>query len=307
MPLCRRRCRPSNSGESKPTILVATNRKPVDGAKKSPWFGFERAPRLTVARARLTAPEEGRFTLSAVGLDLWQLDSLDFAPRLNDLLVHTAAPRDVLIYVHGFNHTFAQSLAVTARLAEGIRFKGDAMAFSWPSKGSLLDYGYDRESAMWSRDALERVLARLTESPHVARIHVVAHSIGTMVAMEALRQSYARRGPPMAARLGAVVFASPDIDIDVFRSSVARVGALAPRITVIVAANDRALAVSGWIAGGTPRVGTADAAELKRLGLRVIDASQQSWGVINHDLFMSNYHIRQIIRRAIDGQPVDDA
>ena len=181
------------------------------------------------------------------------------------------------------------------------------MVFSWPSKGSLFDYGYDRESAMWSRDALDRVLARLIESPYVARIHVVAHSIGTMVAMEALRESYARRGSSLVARLGAVVFAAPDIDIDVFRSSVQRVGTLASRITVIVASNDRALAVSGWIAGGTPRVGTADKAELKGLGLHVIDASQQSWGVVNHDLFMSNYHIRQVIRRAIDGLPVDDA
>jgi esterase/lipase superfamily enzyme len=297
----------ADATESRPTLLIATNRKPVNGAKKSPWFGFERAQQLTVARARLTAPEEGRFTLSAVGLDVWQLDSLEIAPRLNDLLAQNPAPRDVLIYVHGYNHTFSQSLGAAARLADGIKFKGDAMVFSWPSKGSLFDYGYDRESAMWSRDALERVLARLIGSPYVARIHVVAHSIGTMVAMEALRESYARRGSSLVARLGAVVFAAPDIDIDVFRSSVQRVGALASRITVIVASNDRALAVSGWIAGGTPRVGTADKAELKSLGLHVIDASQQGWGVVNHDLFMSNYHIRQIIRRAIDGLPVDDA
>jgi hypothetical protein len=29
--------------------------------------------------------------------------------------------------------------------------------------------------------------------------------------------------------------------------------------------------------------------------------------LINHDLFLSNAHIRQVIRRAIDGRPVDGA
>ena len=31
-------------------------------------------------------------------------------------------------------------------------------------------------------------------------------------------------------------------------------------------------------------------------------ASKQGWGIINHDLFLSNAQIRQVIRRAIDGQ-----
>jgi pimeloyl-ACP methyl ester carboxylesterase len=47
-------------------------------------------------------------------------------------------------------------------------------------------------------------------SPIIGRIHVVAHSIGTMLTMEALRQIYARQ-PTAGERIGAVVFASPDI------------------------------------------------------------------------------------------------
>jgi hypothetical protein len=39
------------------------------------------------------------------------------------------------------------------------------------------------------------------------------------------------------------------------------------------------------------------------LGLRVIDASEQGWGIINHDLFLSNERIRQVIRAAIDDRP----
>jgi hypothetical protein len=35
----------------------------------------------------------------------------------------------------------------------------------------------------------------------------------------------------------------------------------------------------------------------------VIDASEQGWGIINHDLFLSNGRIRGVIRAAIDGRP----
>jgi len=53
-------------------------------------------------------------------------------------------------------------------------------------------------------------------------------------------------------------------------------------------------------------VGAAEQADLKRQGLHVIDASKQGWGIINHDLFLSNAQIRQVIRRAIDGQRMRD-
>jgi esterase/lipase superfamily enzyme len=289
-----------------PTLLVATTRKPVNGARAAPWFGSERASKLSVARAKLTPPDQGRFSYASVGLSDWRLNGIETVARVGEL-VRPVGVRDVLIYVHGFNQTFEAAALDAAKLSDAIRFRGETMVFSWPSKAKLLDYGYDRESAMWSRDALEQVLAGLLASEAVGRIHVVAHSIGTMLTMEALRQIYARQGSAVADRIGAVVFASPDIDVDVFSSSVERIGALAPKITVITATNDRALALSGWMAGGIKRVGAAEQAELKRMGLRVIDASREGWGFINHDLFLSNAHIRQVIRRALDGRPIDGA
>ena len=125
--------------------------------------------------------------------------------------------------------------------------------------------------------------------------------------MEAMRQIYARRGGAVAKRIGAVVFASPDIDLDVFVSSVKRIGPVARKITVITSTNDRALAVAGWIAGGIARVGAAEKAELEKVGLQVIDASQEGWGIVNHDLFLSNVQIRKVIRAAIEGRAADRA
>jgi esterase/lipase superfamily enzyme len=289
-----------------PTVLLATTRKPVNDAHAEPWFGPERAARMTVARVRLKPPTGGRFSLAAVGLqDEWGIEAIETVPQVADLVPATGSPRDVLMYVHGFNQSFQTAVNDAASLSDGIKFRGETMVFSWPSKASLLDYVYDRESAMWSRDALERTFAGLIASPAVGQIHVVGHSVGTMLAMEGLRQIYLRRGNLAAAKIGSVVFASPDIDLDVFTSSVRRIGPLARKITVITATNDRALVLSGWIAGGVSRVGAAEKRELEKLGLRVIDASQQGWGIINHDLFLSNAQIRKVIRAAIDGRPVD--
>jgi len=286
-----------------PMLLVATTRKPVNGARATPWYGTERAPKMTVARARLMPPDDGRFSLAAVGPDDWKLDKIEPVGQIGDLIDPSAGGHDVLVYVHGYNTSFETAALDAARLSDGIKFVGDTMVFSWPSRASLLDYGYDRESAMWSRDALQQVLDGLIASPVVGHIHIVAHSVGTMLTMEALRQLYAQLGGEAANRIGAVVFASPDIDVDGFSSSVQRIGPLARKIIVVTAANDRALAVSQWIAGGVIRVGAAETAQLERMGIRVIDASQQGSGIINHDLFLSNPQLRKVIRGALDGHP----
>jgi esterase/lipase superfamily enzyme len=284
-----------------PTLLVATTRKAVNGGRTKPWFGPERATRLTIARAKLVAPDESRFSLAAAGLGDWRIDTVEpVAAEAGDLLGQGSSGSDVLIYVHGFKQTFETAALDAAHLSDGIKFRGQTMVFSWPSKAGLFDYAYDRESAMWSRDEFERVLNSIATTPGAGRIHIVAHSMGTMLTLESLRQLYARSGDAIADRIGAVVFASPDIDMDVFSSAVVRIGPVGRKITVVAATNDRALALSGRLAGGMTRVGAAEKAAIERLGVRVIDASDSGWGVINHDLFLSNAEVRRVIRRSID-------
>jgi len=285
---------------AEPTLLVATTRKPVNGGRTKPGFGPERATRMTVARAKLVPPDESRFSLAAAGIGDWRLDGVEpVSGEVSDLLAQGSGG-DVLIYVHGFKQTFETAALDAAHLADGIKFRGQTMVFSWPSKAGLFDYAYDRESAMWSRDGFERVLQSVVTTPGAGRVHIVAHSMGTMVTLESLRQLYARNGDTVADKVGAVVFASPDIDMDVFSSAVTRIGPLGRKITVVTATNDRALALSGRLAGGMTRVGAAEKAAIERLGVRVIDASDAGWGVINHDLFLSNAEVRRVIRRSID-------
>jgi esterase/lipase superfamily enzyme len=284
-----------------PTLLVATTRKPVNGGRAKPWFGAERASTMTLARAKLAPPDESRLSLASVGLDDWRLDAVEpVSGEISDLLVQAGDGGDLLIYVHGFKQTFEKSALDAAQLSDGIRFRGRTLLFSWPSKAGLFDYAYDRDSAMWSRDDFERLLHSIITVPGVGRIHIVAHSMGTMLTLESLRQLYAQDGDSVADRVGAVVFAAPDIDMDVFSVAISHIGPLARKITVITATNDRALALSGQIAGGMTRVGAAEKAAIERLGVRVIDASHEGWGVMNHDLFLWNDEVQQLIRRSID-------
>jgi esterase/lipase superfamily enzyme len=283
-----------------PRVTVFTTRAPVKNASTRPYFGTERARRPSVAQVKLASPYDTKaFSLASVGLGDWGIGSIEMLP--NGLQwTEEGGRRDVLVYVHGFNQTFEQATLDAARLADSIKFRGETILFTWPSKGALLDYIYDRESAMWSRDALESMLVELIQHPAVNNIHVVAHSMGTMLSVEALRQLHARMGESAALKLGAIVLAAPDIDIDVFSSSVRRVGGMAQRITVLTAANDRALGIVNKLAGGIARVGTAEKQQLEALGLRVIDASQFGGSGINHDLFLSNEQVRAQVRRAVE-------
>jgi len=291
----------ASSLSADPTLLVATTRKRMNGGRATPWFGPERASAMTVARAKLVPPDDSRFSLAAVGLVDWRIGEVEpVSGEVSDLLTQSGGGSEVLVYVHGFKQTFESAALDAARLSDGIHFRGQTMVFSWPSKAGLFDYAYDRDSAMWSRDHFERVLLSIVASPSAGRVHIVAHSMGTMLTLESLRQLHARYGDAVAQRIGAVVFAAPDIDMDVFSSAINRIGPLARKVIVIAATNDRALALSGQMAGGMVRVGAAEKAAIERLGVRVIDASQAGWGIINHDLFLSNAEVRRVIRSAID-------
>jgi esterase/lipase superfamily enzyme len=280
--------------EVEPTLSVVTTRKPINGALVEPWFGSDRATQMSVAQVRLESPAQaGRFSLAATGLVDWRISNVKIVQNL------AIGDEDVLLYVHGFNQSFETATLDAARLAEGLRFDGQTVLFSWPSHNKLFDYMADRESATWSRDALETTLESLVMRPGPGRINIVAHSMGAMLVIESLRQAYAKHGERLADRIGAIILAAPDLDIDVFSSSLAKMRSLAARITVLTSNDDRALAVVTSLSGG-PRVGGMQKTKLQAQGLKVIDTSGSGWGIINHDLFLSNSGVQKVIASAIE-------
>jgi esterase/lipase superfamily enzyme len=286
-----------------PVILALTNRRPLKGAQAAPWFGHERQARTQLARVGVSRPDTSYVGMArAAWSGQRQVRSVALDARgPAEALPAAAAGREALLFVHGYKESFESAVLTTAELTDGVGFAGQPIVFSWPSRAALFDYGYDRESALFSRDGLEEALTALLSDGGVPRLHIVAHSMGTLLTVETLRQMFARHGDAMAGRLGAVVLASADIDLDLFAASLERLRSIVPKITVISSTSDRALAVSRRLAGGVSRAGGATREELEALGVRVVDASDHGgWGAIKHDLFLSDADVRQVVRRAIE-------
>jgi esterase/lipase superfamily enzyme len=73
-------------------------------------------------------------------------------------------------------------------------------------------------------------------------------------------------------KLGLVVLAAPDIDIDVFKSQMRSFGKPNKPFYIIVSKDDKALRASNFIAGGQTRLGAVkNTAELAQLGAVVVD------------------------------------
>jgi esterase/lipase superfamily enzyme len=198
--------------------------------------------------------------------------------------------RDILVFVHGFNTSAEEARFRLAQIVADSRFTGVPVLFSWKSRGSMFAYTSDKETATASRDDLEKLLADLSATPGLGRIHVLAHSMGSWLAMEALRQNAIAGHPDLGGHLGDIMLAAPDIDLSVFRQQMARLGEQA-HVSIFVSSSDRALSLSSRIAGNRPRVGgldpgnPRDRAELDRLGVKVYDLSAISDGFIGHGVY----------------------
>ncbi|MFL5205420.1 MAG: alpha/beta hydrolase, partial [Microvirga sp.] len=196
-----------------PKLLVATTRLPVGDPPKKPWFSSERSADLVFAEARLTPPSD-----SLLGHNGWSIAKVENVDHSNaaQAFAQAAFGHNLLLYIHGYKESFETAATSTIDLSEGIKFGGATGLFTWPSAASTFSYVADRESAMWSRDALEDLLTAIAKTPSGGRIHIVAHSMGTLLTLETLRMLRASGGENAMERIGAVVLAAPDIDIDLF-------------------------------------------------------------------------------------------
>ncbi len=162
--------------------------------------------------------------------------------------------REAVVFVHGFNSTFAEGLYRFAQLHHDMELPGVPVHYSWPSRGTPLGYAYDRDSALFARDGLERLLHEVTAAG-ADRVHLVAHSMGSALTMEALRQLAIRKDRSVMSRIGGVILISPDIDVDVFRAQAQAVGKLPQPFVIFTSAQDRALGLSARLAGEAARLG----------------------------------------------------
>lgn len=195
------------------------------------------------------------------------------------LRAQPAGGREVVVFVHGFNTTYAEGAYRTAQLAEDLSLPGVMVHYAWPSRAQPLAYAYDRDSALFSRDGFELLLKEVAAA-HPDRIIILAHSMGGVLTMETLRQLAISRDRNVLPRIGGVVLMSPDLDVDVFRAQAKRIGNLPQPFVIFTSERDRALNLAARLSGETVRLGNLkDASRVADLEVTLIEVGAYSSGL----------------------------
>jgi esterase/lipase superfamily enzyme len=306
-------------GASKVDMLVATTR--LRATDPQEFYSGGRGPELSFAEFTVSIPpaanrKEGevQWPQSVPGNP-----ATDFVTLKADVIdrkqavawfnrtVRTVPQRRVLVFIHGFNNRFDDAVFRFAQIVHDAGTPVVPVLFTWPSRGSVLAYGYDRESSTYSRNALEDVLKALAKDPAVGEISILAHSMGNVVTLEALRQMAIRDGR-VTPKIRNVVLAAPDVDVDLAREAVSNMGPNRPNVTLLVSQDDRALAISSRVWGGSVRLGAIDPdqepyrTDLRQSNIMVLNLTKLNSGdILNHGKFAESPDVVQIIGRQLAG------
>ena len=220
-----------------------------------------------------------------------------FISEINrELATRPVGQRKLLLFIHGYNNTTSDALLRLAQFVEDTGFQGVPVLFTWASAARTRRYVYDLNSALVARVKLKD-MADILDRP---RQRAATSSPTRWAPSSPWKGSSTRSRPVRLGRrktINHIMLASPDIDIDLFRTQLGLLPqSIRERMYLLVSRDDSALRVSRRIAGGVPRVGAADTEELEELGLTVIDLSEidnSSSG--SHSKFAGSPEVVQLI------------
>ena len=276
----------SVAGATRQRIFIATTRQATEVA--GAFYSGQRAPELGLASVVVSIPPnhvsgelerskrmppDPRTEFAVIEPTVYSTESA-FINAVNVAL--ETLPRneqDILFFVHGFNNTISDSILRLAQFVEDTDYKGVPVLFSWASAAQPVKYVYDLNSAMTARPQFLKAVDILVKT-RASGADVFAHSMGSLLTMEAIVAAEQAGDFNSTGRLKTVMLAAPDIDIDLFRSQLSMIDANRHKLFVLTSKDDSALGFSRRISGGISRVGATDAAELTELGVTVIDLSK---------------------------------
>ncbi len=186
---------------------------------------------------------------------------------------------EVVLYVHGFNETFATAAFTAAELCHFLGREHVCAYFTWPasaSGGFLTAYASTTESGEFAVGHLAKTIRLIAQTPRVKRLQLLAHSRGATVLLSALRElaiqsTAAGLEPVDVIKIDNVVLMSPDIDAEVARQKIEFFGSdpdlithwsserlphlISGRMTIYASPKDRALLASTILFRSQTRVG----------------------------------------------------
>lgn len=276
-------------GTEERKVFMATTRRPVPGAEFSArrvaavsYGEYDisvpplRKPGEVSHPRREPDPQRDFITRSARSFDRAPAFTAALSQELGR---HAPGKRSAVIFVHGFNTTFAEGLYRSAQLSHDFGIEGVTLHYSWPSAASPFGYAHDRDSALFARTGFDAFLnAVIAAGPD--EVLILAHSMGALLTMETLRQMALEQPGRVARDVDGLVLFSPDIDVDVFRSQVRDIGRMPKNVVLFTSQRDRALALSARLSGQPDRLGNIrSVTELADLDITVLDVTQFSRGL----------------------------
>ena len=209
---------------------------------------------------------------------------------MTDTVSVISSAGDLLVFIHGFNVSFRDSLIRTAQLAYDLGFQGKPIAYSWPSQNQLDLYSVDETNSAVTVDHLVGFLEDLLRVQGVKRIHLVAHSMGAAALLEALARIDAKN-PTATSRFSHVVLAAPDVDVDRFKQIQRAARARGTSVTLYVSSQDWALYISRRHYHRYQRLGDARPSPIVVAGVDTIDASRVETDFVGHSYYTGDTSI----------------
>jgi esterase/lipase superfamily enzyme len=133
-----------------------------------------------------------------------------------------------------------------------LKFDGAPFLYSWPSRGGVSSYTYDRASAEQSEPYLRQFAEMVVKESGARSVSVIAHSMGNQLVLRVLKDL---KAISTDVAINQIILAAPDVDRDSFENIARDLKGMARGITLYAAGNDRALGISRNFHGGVPRAG----------------------------------------------------
>ncbi|MGI9372754.1 MAG: alpha/beta hydrolase [Hyphomicrobiales bacterium] len=308
----------SISGASRQKIFIMTTREASEVVDV--FYNDERAPNVGLAsvvvsippnhlpgqlEAPRRLPPDPSKEFAVVDPVVYEADSAFVKDINRELLKRAPADRTIMFFVHGYNNTTSEAVLRMAQFVEDTNFNGIPILFTWASGAKPAKYVYDLNSALVAREQLKPTF-EIVARTNARTVDIFAHSMGSLLVMEGIVQADLSGRFNRSGRLGSVVLASPDIDIDLFRSQLRQIETDFSRIFVLVAKDDRILKISRTLSGGVERVGSSDVAQLSDLGVVVIDLSQiDDSAAGSHTKFAGSPELVQVIGRGLKARQLN--
>ena len=173
-----------------------------------------------------------------------------------------AGARRVLIYVPGFNTSFESLVYYAAEFAFYLHGNAVPIAFSWPARSTPLGYPKQVTNATVSVRALRELILLIANESDAERIDILSYSAGAPIVSDALHQlrlmhaDLDRDELRERLRIGVVIFAGADEDLDRFRNFyLDGFEDVAERVTLYSSRRDIGLTLSQLFVRGSPRLG----------------------------------------------------